>query len=867
MATARVMSESEAPRRAGRAGRLLVGAHAAPASVRFGVALGLAAAAILASTFLPENMPAYRVLTYLGAVCLAALRGGAAPGLMALALCGTAYGVAQGGVRASFLEEPDPLHRLAFFCLFGGVGVWAASAIREGYRHTSARRRRAEARAHEQRIAAELGVRALAESDLAALVGETLGAVQRALACDSVTQLELLPAGDALRVRDVAGLGREFVGATLGPREAALAFRALEERRAFAVDDLADDPELAASQLRQSGVVSSLIAPIVAPGPRGRPFGTLGAHSRTRRRFTSDDVAFLQGAANVVGTAVVRLAAEEQTRQHLAFQRAIAASLAEGVYTIDREGRVTFANPAALRLLGWREEDLLGRVMHDEVHPRRPDGTVIPHEQCPIVEVLRSRRPASSQDDAFLRRDGTFLPVAWTAAPLATEAEVSGAVVAFQDFTEHVRTERTEKFLDEATRQLAQSIDWQETLQRVARLAVPFLGDWSLAVVVDDSGAPRSVAAAASDPSRGEVVRELLERYPIDRTAQHGVGRILRTGEPEVIPEASPSEFAREEGPSGELRRDILRRLGMRSYMGAPLLVGGRVLGAIAFGVAEGGRRFAPEDLAVAQALAQRCALALENARLYRAAQDASRVREEIMAVVSHDLKAPLGALLMGAQLVERLAPPGGEGDELRRASTTVRRTAERMRRLVHDLVDFAAVEAGRLSVKPAEHDAATIAREAAEAFAGVAEDRGLTLAVDAPESLDLACDRDRVLQVLANLLSNALHVTPPGGRVAIRVVREVEGILFAVTDTGPGIPDEELPRVFDRWYRGQRSHYPGSGLGLSIARAIVEAHGGRIAVESRPGQGSVFSFALPLGGLSPPRAGTQLPPAGGGGA
>jgi len=151
--------------------------------------------------------------------------------------------------------------------------------------------------------------------------------------------------------------------------------------------------------------------------------------------------------------------------------------------------------------------------------------------------------------------------------------------------------------------------------------------------------------------------------------------------------------------------------------------------------------------------------------------------------------------------------------------------------------------------VKPGPQDAAAIAREAVETLSGLAEERGLSLAAEAPAALGVTCDRDRILQVLGNLLSNALHVTEPGGRVTVRVAAGVGEVVFAVTDTGPGIPAGDLPRVFDRWYRGHGSHYPGSGLGLSIAHAIVEAHGGRIAVESRQGQGSVFSVALPQAG------------------
>jgi signal transduction histidine kinase len=424
---------------------------------------------------------------------------------------------------------------------------------------------------------------------------------------------------------------------------------------------------------------------------------------------------------------------------------------------------------------------------------------------------------------------------------------VVGTAVVRLRTEEHVRQSlASERFLADASRQLALSIEWQETLTRVARLALPYLGDWCLVVVVGPDGKPRSVVAESADRTRLAAVHELLDRYPIDLSAAHGVGRILRTGEPELIPEVTSESFVDQDSVGRELRREILGRLGMQSYMGAPLAIGERILGAIAFGVAEGPRRFGPEDLALAQALAQRCAMAIENASLYRAARDASQVREEMLAVVSHDLKTPLGALLLGAQMVDRLAPQGAAGDDLRRASVTVRRTAERMGRLIHGLLDIASIEAGRLSLELADHDGGAIGREALELAQGLAEERGVELGLVAEGASAVRCDRDRVQQVLGNLLSNAIQVTQPGGRVLLEVHLREESVTFMVRDRGPGIATADLPRVFERWYRGTGARYPGSGLGLAIARAIVEAHGGRIWAESEEGQGSSFSFALP---------------------
>jgi signal transduction histidine kinase len=703
--TGSIASDRDALGRADRAWRLLVGHPDARAGLRYGIALGIALAAVAVVVTLHGETGGFRVMLYASAVALATLRGGAGPGLLVVAVCAVAFVV--DDPASEWLEQPTPIHRLLLFVSFAALTVWGTGAMRDGLRQAQLRRRRAEARADAQRIAAELGVRALAEGNLDALLADTVAAVQRALRCDRVTLLELRPEGHLVPLRDTPG--GAGARAALGPAEAPLAFHALAAR----------EPVVGEEEL---GVASSLMAPVAAEGPAGRSFGVLGAHSLTARTFTADEAAFLQTAANVVGTAVVRIRAEERAR----------------------------------------------------------------------------------------------------------------------------RTLESERFLAEASRQLALSIDWQQTVTRIARLALPFLGDWCLVVVVDPNGRPRTVIAETVQEERSAAVQDLLERYPIDLEAKHGVGRIVRTGEPELLPEVDPETFVTETNRESELRLEVLRRLGVVSYLAAPLRAGGRILGAIGFGIASGARRFGPEDLEIAQTLAQQCAAALDNAGLYRAAQEATRAREEVLAVVSHDLKTPLGALLMGAHMVERLAAPGSPGDELRRAATVVRRSADRMQRLIHDLVDVASMEAGRLSVQPAPQDAAALAREAVDAVQALAEDRGVVVAFEPADVPAVECDRDRVLQVLSNLLSNAIQVCEPGSRVAVSLASTGEEVVFKVADEGPGIPADDLPHLFDRWYRGQASRYPGSGLGLAIARSIVSAQGGSIWAESREGGGATFAFALP---------------------
>jgi PAS domain S-box-containing protein len=536
-----------------------------------------------------------------------------------------------------------------------------------------------------------------------------------------------------------------------------------------------------------------------------------------------------------------------RTGSRLELLRAITGNLAEGLCGVDAQERLVFMNAAASEMLGWREEELVGRTFHEIVLPARADGTPLQAGECRLLEVLRDGRVARGEDEVFRRKDGSSFPVSYTSSPVVRGGRVVGAAIAFQDWTGHLRVERVERFLADATRALTESIDWEATLARVAELAVPFLGEWCI-VAVAEEGHPRTVAVASSEPGRVRTVRELVERYPIDVAAAHGIGRVLRTGEPELVPELAAAVFAPEEGEVGRRRRDILRRLGLRSYMAVPLVARGRTLGAIGFSLADDARRFGPEDLAVAVELAARCALALDNARLYREAQAATRSREELLAAVSHDLRAPLCALQLAAQVVSRLAP-AERCPDLHRAAETAQRAAARLARLVDDLVTFARLERGRLALERAPHDPAAIAREAAELAEPLAREAGVALDVDAAGLPQVACDRHQTLQVLANLLSNGLKVTPRGGRIQLSVRAAEREVRFAVSDTGPGIDPADLPRVFDRYWRAKGVTYEGSGLGLAIARAVVEAHGGRIWVESTPGAGATFTFELPLDG------------------
>lgn len=259
---------------------------------------------------------------------------------------------------------------------------------------------------------------------------------------------------------------------------------------------------------------------------------------------------------------------------------------------------------------------------------------------------------------------------------------------------------------------------------------------------------------------------------------------------------------------------------------------------------------FVESDEVLLTQLAQSASVALENARLYNEAQAATRARDDLLAIVSHDLRNPLNTIAITAALLrtDLLQRQGGEDDDAVQLVDRMDRGIQRMTRLIEDLLDASRIEAGRLVVSPRVERGATLVREAIEAAASLAEAKGCRVTQDTLDaSLEVLADRDRVLQVFSNLLGNALKFTPDGGVVSVSLSRVADMARFSVADTGPGISPEHQPHLFDRYWKASQASRSGAGLGLYIARGIIEAHHGTVMVESTPGQGTTIHFSLPL--------------------
>jgi signal transduction histidine kinase len=444
---------------------------------------------------------------------------------------------------------------------------------------------------------------------------------------------------------------------------------------------------------------------------------------------------------------------------------------------------------------------------------------------------------------------------------LAVASQTAQAVARARLLVRERQARERATFMAEASRVLATTLDVQATLRDVAQLAVPAMADWSAVelAVEDGPGKSKRVAVVHVDPDKVALAHRLNQQYPPDPNAPRGVPHVLRTGVSELY-EAIPDELLVQAARDAEHLR-IARALGLRSAMTVAIRFQDRILGTISFVAAESGRQYTRSDLEMAEELGRRAGLALENARLYEAereareaavvarqqAEAASQAREEILAVVSHDLRNPLNAILMSANSLQTLQIPDKPGQRVRTAAERIERACERMARLIGDLVDFASVQSGQLAIQKSATRPVEILDAAFEMFAGPAEERGVQLERQLhgmPAAVD--CDRDRVVQALANLMANAIKVTAAGGRVIVGAERRGPDMVFFVRDTGPGIAADELPQVFERYWRSKKVAYKGSGLGLTIVKGIVDAHGGRIWIESVLDAGSTFYFSLP---------------------
>jgi PAS domain S-box-containing protein len=799
-------------------------------------------------------------------------------------------------------------------------------------------------------------------SALEEVLEAALDALLEATGADRASVL-LCDDDDVMRFRAWRGLSDEYRAATDG-------------HSAWAPDDADPQPVLVEDAaaagfepwleeiVRNEGIAALAFIPLVR---RGRLLGKFMLYRNAPHAWSDREILLGRTIANHLASVTERTRAQDELHESREQLATVLRAVDEGITVADTTGRLLYANDASARQFGKPSvEELLTAPQEDWIERFElfgADGRPLSLDQLPSRRaysgeegstiVLRRNRETAEERWLDVRANPVFAPDGSVELVVNVSRDITAERLAEQ---RRLRSEEQVRFLARASELLVVSLDWKETVAAITSLAVPELAGYLVVDLLDDDGTLHHVVAAHAIPELSALVDELRLRYPPNMPS-HPVQVAIRTGETQLIPDLQAVSEAM--AHDAEHAQEI-RRIANTSGIVAPLIARGRTLGAISLGTIEPQRRFDTSDCEMATELARRISLALDNARLYAAAQerahaadaleyvadgvflvdqlgivrlwnptaalslrrpasdavgrpiaellaewpsvrsripvdsgrDAAARRPETLPVevdgqerwiaisgvrfpggtvyafrdvtderaveqlktdfvstVSHELRTPLAAIY-GAAMTLRHREAAVESDQRDRLLDVISSESNRLARIVNDILWASRLESGRMQVEIEQCDAAAIAAEAAEvAQARVPE--GLRLAVDASSGLPaIAADPDKLRQVLANLLDNAVKYSPDGGTIELEASRSGGRVRFRVSDEGLGIPPAEQDRIFEKFFRldpNLTRGVGGTGLGLYISRELVTRMAGRIWVVSDGKTGSTFFVELPI--------------------
>jgi signal transduction histidine kinase/DNA-binding response OmpR family regulator len=428
------------------------------------------------------------------------------------------------------------------------------------------------------------------------------------------------------------------------------------------------------------------------------------------------------------------------------------------------------------------------------------------------------------------------------------ERSLRNAVRVHQAEKDAARAQEALRFIAGASALLSTTLDYATTVEQVASLAISYLGDYCAIDIVAPDGSIQRVVASHVEPERDLIAKELMRRYTFDLDLPMGFPQVLRTGEPELLPEIT--DEIRVAIAQDDEHLDLMRQLNLTSYMCVPLVNRGRLLGAMTIGLSDGRRRYDSSDLALAEELARRAAASVDNARLYEEAREAIRMRDAFLSIASHELKTPLTSLYLHVELLKRrLSRNGGMGEKEQESLEGVAQQAKRLNKMIELLLDLSRIESGQLEIERQPVDLTLLTGRIVEEVQRTLELHTLEFSAP-PEPVVIEGDETRLEQVVQNLVQNAIKYSPEGGAVAVRIERAGGRVTLAVRDEGIGIPAQALPNLFNPFYRAEHASargIGGLGLGLHVVHHIVRAHEGSISVDSKQGGGSTFVVELPV--------------------
>ncbi|HYP01862.1 MAG TPA: PAS domain S-box protein [Pyrinomonadaceae bacterium] len=508
-------------------------------------------------------------------------------------------------------------------------------------------------------------------------------------------------------------------------------------------------------------------------------------------------------------------------------------------------GTLKALNPAFARMHGYTVEELIGRPLAD---------TFAPEERPKLDEHIRAvaERGHHIYESMHIRKDGTRFPVLADVTAFKDEhGNVLYRAANIQDITERRRAEEAERFLADATTIFTSSLEYEQTLASVARRAVPYVADYCLVHMLEEDGSIRRMIVAHQDPAREAAWRDMQRRFPLDLNTPHTIAKVLRTGRAEIF--SAVSDELMQQVIRNPVEISMLKEFDIKASMIVPLVARGRTIGALTFISSESARHYTDDDLALATELARRAAFAIDNARLYRRAQEANRAKDEFLATLSHELRTPLTPIIGWVHMMGtgQLTPA-----DITHGLAVISKNSQSLSRLINDLLDMSAILSGKMRIDTLPVSLDATVKEAIETVRPQAAKQGIKIEL-APcaglEEVFVSGDRMRLVQVFWNLLTNAVKFSPDNSRV--KVICEMAGgaqsVLIHIEDEGEGIRPEFLPHVFERFRQQDMSTtkmHGGLGIGLALVKSFIEAHGGTVAASSAgEGRGSRFTVLLPL--------------------
>ena len=520
---------------------------------------------------------------------------------------------------------------------------------------------------------------------------------------------------------------------------------------------------------------------------------------------------------------------EKELRDANAFLDAIIENIPLMLFIKDSASlRFVRFNRAGEDLLGWPRQSLVGKS----------DFEFWPREQAEFF-VEKDREAMSrgnlvhiDEEPIQTRYQGVRLLHTKKVPILDPSGNPLYVLGISEDITERRRIEKERRLLAEVSVALSASLDYEQTLSTVSELVVQSVADWCAIDLMEEHGHIRRLKVASADPGNAALCA-VLEQMPPDRDLPHPARSVVEGGRSVVIEHVTAQYL--ESVAQGPEHLRALRATGLTSLIAVPLLMRGELLGVLMFGSSNPDRIYGQDDLRWAEPLADRSAVAIENARLYRASVEATQHRDQVLGVVAHDLRNPLATILM--QTAARSRKP----------NEIVHRAATRMNRLIQDLLDVSLIEMGQLPIQRDRLSGVELAVEAVETQKMLATSSSVELRLDVGKDVaEVWGQHDRLLQVFENLIGNAIKFTKAGGWITVGAASNDQEIVFWVADSGGGIEPGDVPHVFDRFWQATTGDRRGAGLGLPISKGIVEAHGGRIWVETALGRGSTFFFSIP---------------------